>query len=573
MEVRSDFTERERAHHRVLGCYQHLFPGLVGALEGEGRKLPLQEEEEHDGEQSKSAGRGYLGYPLWLQPLEAAPTVALSPEFELSPEVVKKGWLSQPQEFDYELDIEGLLPSELSGTLFRNGPGLLEVYGVPLVHPIDGDGMVCSITISNGRAHFRSKYVKTTGYVMEKKAKKLLFKGMMGTKPPLNWNESLSEWSEDVMKSKLPGQRFKNPSNTNIYFWGGKLLSTWESGLPYSLDPATLETHGKETLGGVLKESRCLAAHFRYDPSTDRLVTFSFQLYMSGQCKLFIYEFDRQWELLSNQVHSLEKFYYCHDFMLTENYYIFHQTPFYKISKANVAKIISGVSAPGKLMRFYPDLPSKMILIPRDGKSQLRFFDVEPCMIYHHCNAWEEGDKVYFSSVCIGEKFNMDFDQGIWLSNASVEPGVLFNFTLDLTNNTLARVRADLCSCEFPGMHPARAGKKWRYAYLMASESPQKLIPYQEIVKFDREGHGRQVWSAREEFGTLGEPVFVPRPGPERDEDDGWVVSQLYDCKHHQTQFIVLDAKDLARGPVARLKLRHHTPYGFHGTFTPEVFH
>jgi len=163
-------------------------------------------------------------------------------------------------------------------------------------------------------------------------------------------------------------------------------------------------------------------------------------------------------------------------------------------------------------------------------------------------------------------------------------------------------------------MHPARAGKKWRYAYLMASESPQKPIPYQEIVKFDREGspsllsgfslgvlicewadlsgHGRQVWSAREEFGTLGEPVFVPRPGPERflsllpvfcslshngpvkprrDEDDGWVVSQLYDCKHHQTQFIVLDAKDLARGPVARLKLRHHTPYGFHGTFTPEV--
>jgi all-trans-8'-apo-beta-carotenal 15,15'-oxygenase len=81
--------------------------------------------------------------------------------------------------------------------------------------------------------------------------------------------------------------------------------------LPYGLDPVTLETKGKETLGGVLKESRCLAAHFRYDPFTDRLVTFSFQLAMSGSCKLFIYEFDRQWQLLSKQTHSFENYYYC----------------------------------------------------------------------------------------------------------------------------------------------------------------------------------------------------------------------------------------------------------------------
>ena len=46
------------------------------------------------------------------------------------------------QEFDYELEVEGEIPNDLKGTLFRNGPGLLEVYGTPLVHPIDGDGMV-----------------------------------------------------------------------------------------------------------------------------------------------------------------------------------------------------------------------------------------------------------------------------------------------------------------------------------------------------------------------------------------------------------------------------------------------
>ncbi len=33
-----------------------------------------------------------------------------------------------------EVDVEGTIPADLQGTLFRNGPGLLEVYGKKLVH-------------------------------------------------------------------------------------------------------------------------------------------------------------------------------------------------------------------------------------------------------------------------------------------------------------------------------------------------------------------------------------------------------------------------------------------------------
>ncbi len=51
------------------------------------------------------------------------------------------------QEFDYELEVEGTIPNELRGTLFRNGPGLTNVFGNDLVHPIDGDGMVCVLAM------------------------------------------------------------------------------------------------------------------------------------------------------------------------------------------------------------------------------------------------------------------------------------------------------------------------------------------------------------------------------------------------------------------------------------------
>ncbi len=70
--------------------------------------------------------------------------------------------------------------------------------------------------------------------------------------------------------------------------------------------------------------------------------------------------------------------------------------------------------------------------------------------------------------------------------------------------------------------------------------------------------------------------MFVPRRGWESwnsgAEDDGYLLVQLYVPETHCTEFVVLDAQHVARGPLARVKLRHHIPYGFHGTFTPEVF-
>lgn len=52
------------------------------------------------------------------------------------------------------------------------------------------------------------------------------------------------------------------------------------------------------------------------------------------------------------------------------------------------------------------------------------------------------------------------------------------------------------------------------------------------------------MWSSRGEYGVLGEPVFVPREYG-KDEDDGWVIAQLYLCRSHKTQYVILDAKSI----------------------------
>lgn len=69
--------------------------------------------------------------------------------------------------------------------------------------------------------------------------------------------------------------RKKNVANTNILYWGQKLVALWEGGLPHSMDPISLETIGESTLGGVLGRGETLTAHPRYDPVKARQIFFS----------------------------------------------------------------------------------------------------------------------------------------------------------------------------------------------------------------------------------------------------------------------------------------------------------
>jgi YD repeat-containing protein len=46
------------------------------------------------------------------------------------------------------------------------------------------------------------------------------------------------------------------------------------------------------------------------------------------------------------------------------------------------------------------------------------------------------------------------------------------------------------------------------------------------------------------------EPVFVARDGAEA-EDDGWVMSYVYDRERNLSEVVILDARDFTGDPVA----------------------
>lgn len=495
---------------------------------------------------------------------------------------VARGYHNATREYDYwvpEADIEGKVPRELHGTLLRNGPGLLEIYGKRLIHPIDGDGMIVALSFIDGRVHLRTRFVASKERQEEQHERKFIYRGQMGTHPRSALWDTASFFGH-LLTLRWPALHYRNPSNTNVFYWGGKVISSYETGLPHTLDPHTLDTLGLDDFNGALK-LKAFAAHFRLDMKNKRLVCMGLKPGVgSYKPTLVIYEFDERWTLLQSQVHHIQGLNYAHDFLLLPDYYVFHMTPFANMSWMSVLKVYMGWSSPGQLLQHYPHLPSRFIVIPRHKGAkhqEIRFMDTDPFHIFHFGIAEQKGDDIItFNAVCLGPKFNMTFENEIWLSNASVAPGNVFSFTLNLATSKCESSKGpvDPASVEFPTTHPYRHGvPNTRYSYLMASDRKGCNLPYRDVVKYDAQREQRQVWYSH---GCVGEPVFVPRRGwdswKEGDEDDGFVVVQLYVPELHRTEFVILDAKHVDRGPVTRIKLKHHIPYGFHGTFAPEVF-
>jgi carotenoid cleavage dioxygenase len=66
------------------------------------------------------------------------------------------------------------------------------------------------------------------------------------------------------------------------------------------------------------------------------------------------------------------------------------------------------------------------------------------------------------------------------------------------------------------------------------------------------------------------EPVFVRKPGAAT-EDEGWILSYVYDATTGLTDVVILDAQAFGDEPVATIKLPVRVPFGFHGGWAPDV--
>jgi len=78
-------------------------------------------------------------------------------------------------EYHYEAEIEGKIPVELRGVLYRNGPGLFDRNGLRKRFILDGDGMIQAFHFHDKGVSFQNKFVRTQKYIEESLAEKFLY--------------------------------------------------------------------------------------------------------------------------------------------------------------------------------------------------------------------------------------------------------------------------------------------------------------------------------------------------------------------------------------------------------------
>src|SRR5688500_4005315 len=182
----------------------------------------------------------------------------MDPAFRQEDHPWSAGFRTLTSEFDYRVDeIEGAVPAALRGTLFRNGAGRNDLGGHAFPHWFDGDGMISAIRFDDRGIHYLNRYVRTPNYVDETREQRVLYRGFAKMRP-----------------GGLIANAFREPgnvSNTSVMLHEERLLSLWEGGPPFALDPATLATLGVEDFGGRV---RTFSAHPKTDPQTGEVFNF-----------------------------------------------------------------------------------------------------------------------------------------------------------------------------------------------------------------------------------------------------------------------------------------------------------
>ena len=77
-----------------------------------------------------------------------------------------------------DAEVIGNIPTDIDGVYVRTGENQIH-EPIGRYHPFDGDGFIHAISFKDGRASYRSRFVRTKGFEAEKEAGRSLWAGLM----------------------------------------------------------------------------------------------------------------------------------------------------------------------------------------------------------------------------------------------------------------------------------------------------------------------------------------------------------------------------------------------------------
>lgn len=446
------------------------------------------------------------------------------------------------------LVVEGDIPSWLTGSLLRTGPAKFEVGERSVNHWFDGLAMLHRFAFADGEVSYRNRFLESRAYLAAKEDGEI----------------SYSEFATDPCRSifkrvqSIFSPQISDNANVNLTRLGDQVVAMTETPLPVIFDPETLAAAGVASPA----PGQHTTAHPHLDPETREGLFYatkfgprtSYRLYARGDTKA-------QREIAKLAVSRPA---YMHSFGITERYAVLTACPLV----VNPPAIpLSGRPFIANF-KWEPERGTDVIVWDRHTGELVSRSQAEPFFCFHHVNAFEDGDELVVDLVAYEDD---EIVRAFYLDRLRAR--------VHLPEPELRRYRVPLDGSDVSGepiasgfelprinyrMHNARP---YRYVWGNAPATPDEPQDFlNRIVKGDVVERETLAWS---EAGCYpGEPVFVPSPNA-KGEDDGVLLSVVLDAARETSFLLVLDARDL--GEVARARVPHAIPFGFHGQFLRSV--
>ncbi|OMC46231.1 carotenoid oxygenase [Mycobacterium sp. IS-2888] len=474
-----------------------------------------------------------------------------------------------------DLPVTGHIPEHLDGRYLRNGPNPAAEVNPAIYHWFSGDGMVHGVALRDGKAcWYRNRWVRT---------------------PPVC--AALGEPAPTGLDPRI-GMLSVGP-NTNVLAHGGRTLALVEGGGANYVLTDDLDTVGPCDFDGTLFGG--FTAHPHRDPVTGELHALSYSFARGRTVQYSV--IDTQGRARRTVDIEVSGSPMMHDFSLTDKYVVIYDLPvtFDPIqtlpmevprwlnspTRLVLQSVLGRVRIPSPIAtminrnpqpinkmpyRWNDNYPARIGVMPREGGNKdVRWFDIEPCYVYHPLNAYSEmrdGTEVLVLDVV---RYSRMFDRD--LRGPGDSRPTLDRWTIDLATGAVRSERRDDRPQEFPRINETLLGGPHRFGYTVgvdggylsggASDMSTALYKHDYAT-------GSSTVADLDPALLIGEMSFVPNPGSDprkTGEDDGILMGYGYHRGSDEGQLILLDAQTLAS--IATVHLPQRVPMGFHGNWAP----
>ena len=440
-----------------------------------------------------------------------------------------------------DLIVEGELPLDLNGTLYRNGPNP-QFAPRGQYHWFGGDGMVHAFQIDQGKVAYSNRWARTVKWNLENQAGESLF-------------AAFNPMENDP---RVANVETNGIANTNVIWHGNKLLALVESNAPFELDPVTLESIGSWTFNNKLKGA--MSAHPKIDPETGEMLLFAYNADGIISPRMAFHVADRDGNLIRSEWFDAPYAAMVHDFITTRDYIIFPIMPL----TGSMERAMQG----GPVYAWEAQKSSYIGIMPRNGTVEdIRWFEGDPAYVFHPMNAHNDGEKI-ICEVCQYEEAPLFPHADGSKPDPEKSSAKLMRWVFDLSvnTNTYKVEQLDDMRTEFPRLDERFAGLSYRHGYFACVVgSGAEGNRYNGIGHIDLSSGEIKTFNEGDEF-AISEPVFVPRQA-NSPEGEGYLLATVYNSQTDKSHLIILDAENIDAGPLARAMLDHRVPFGFHGNW------